>query len=57
MKISKVILEKEKNIADFEGGTRDGLMEGRQDNSKISNYWYKRGYDFGVTLYSEQIGE
>tara|TARA_R110002020_G_scaffold258321_3_gene472050 strand:+ start:149 stop:304 length:156 start_codon:yes stop_codon:yes gene_type:complete len=41
------------DIADFKNGIRDGLMQGTQDDKKIGNYWYKRGYDFGVSLFCE----
>ena len=41
------------NISGFQDGVHDGLITGAQDDSKINDYWYKRGYDFGVSLYCE----
>ena len=43
-------------ISEFQDGVVDGLMHGMRDETK-SHHYYNSGYDFGITLYSQQIDE
>ena len=45
-----------KILDDFKDGVVDGLMHGIRSETNETHY-YKQGYDFGVSLYSEQIDE
>ena len=36
----------------FKGGVTDGLIYGERDE-KQESYYYKQGYDFGLTLYGK----
>ena len=49
-------IEKNKVISAFKDGVVDGLMHGMRDETK-SHHYYNLGYDFGITLYSQQIDE
>lgn len=45
------------DLEKYKDGIVDGLIHGIKDNTKSSHYYYKLGYDFGITLYSRQIDE
>ena len=45
-------IEKHKVIKAFQDGVADALINGVRDD-KQSHHYYKRGYDFGMTLYIE----
>ena len=49
-------IEKHKVIKAFQDGVTDALINGVRDD-KQSHHYYKRGYDFGMTLYVEVDGE
>ena len=51
---------REREITDFKKGVSDGLFRGtmndsdREDRTKLNTqFYYTRGYDFGVSLFSE----
>ena len=44
-------------LAFFKDGVADGLLSGIIDNNKKSSAYYKQGYDFGLTMYSELDGK
>jgi|TARA_R110000823_G_scaffold206095_1_gene336839 hypothetical protein len=51
---------REREISDFKKGVSDGLFRGtmndsdREDRTKLNTqFYYTRGYDFGVSLFSE----
>ena len=51
---------REREISDFKKGVSDGLFRGtmddsdREDRTKLNTqFYYTRGYDFGLSLYSE----
>ena len=50
-----------KILSAFKDGVADGLLIGTREEptAKKNNYYhyYKQGYDFGITLYSQQIDE
>ena len=35
----------------FKHGVADGLLEGIRDDNRENNFWYKSGYDYGITLH------
>ena len=35
----------------FKHGVADGLLEGTRDDNRENDFWYKSGYDYGITLY------
>tara|TARA_R100000808_G_C2111315_1_gene125290 strand:+ start:353 stop:517 length:165 start_codon:yes stop_codon:yes gene_type:complete len=35
----------------FKHGVADGLLKGTRDDNRENNFWYKSGYDYGITLY------
>jgi len=41
----------------FKDGVADGLLSGIIDDKKRSSAYYKQGYDFGLTMYSELDGK
>lgn len=45
------------DLEKYKDGVVDGLIHGIKDSTKSSHYYYKQGYDFGITLYSRQIDE
>ena len=49
-------IEKHGVIKAFQNGVADALINGVRDD-KQSHHYYKRGYDFGMTLYVEIDGE
>ncbi len=45
-------------LAFFKDGVADALLHGDgMDYKKISSAYYKQGYDFGLTMYSELDGK
>lgn len=48
------VLEKKRQsyISFFKDGVADGLLHGTMDDDKRSSAYYKRGYDFGLTMWS-----
>ena len=44
-------------LAFFKDGVADGLLSGIIDDKKRSSAYYKQGYDFGLTMYSELDGK
>ena len=45
-------IEKHKIIQAFQDGVSDAMLTGLRDENK-SHHYYKRGYDFGITLFCE----
>ena len=46
----------ELDLKAFKDGVADACLHGRRDEKqrwKTSRYYYKQGYDFGMTLYSD----
>ena len=41
----------------FKDGVADALLDGSMDDNKRSSAYYKQGYDFGLTMYSELYGK
>ena len=35
----------------FKHSVADGLLEGTRDDNRENNFWYKSGYDYGITLH------
>ena len=42
----------ELDLKAFKDGVADACLHGRRDE-KQTRYYYKQGYDFGMTLYSD----
>ena len=38
----------------FKHGVADGLLHGTRDDNK-HNFYYKQGYDYGITLYGRVL--
>ena len=50
-------MKKSKVIEKFKDGVVDGLIHGIRDTTQNLITIIKKGYDFGITLYSRQIDE
>jgi|14BtaG_2_1085337.scaffolds.fasta_scaffold03430_1 hypothetical protein len=35
----------------FKHGVADALLKGTRDDNRGNNFWYKSGYDYGITLH------
>ena len=46
----------ELDLKAFKDGVADACLRGIRDD-KQSNYYYKQGYDFGMSIYAEMIEE
>jgi len=44
---------KNKELSAFKDGVADALLEGYKSDWHENLYYYKQGYDFGMTMYSE----
>ena len=44
---------KQKELSAFKDGVADALLEGYKSDWHENLYYYKQGYDFGMTMYSE----
>lgn len=42
-------------IMHFEEGVYDALIHQEMNNEKTSSAYYRRGYEFGITLYLQMI--
>jgi len=45
-------IKKHKVLKAFKDGVADACLHGKMDDEQ-SHYYYKQGYDFGMTLYSD----
>jgi len=43
----------QKKLSAFKDGVADGLLEGYKSEWHENLHYYKQGYDFGLTMYSE----
>ena len=50
------ISENELDLKAFKDGVADACLHGTRDENQ-SNYHYKRGYDFGMSLYLDMTEE
>tara|TARA_R110000796_G_scaffold233476_1_gene352008 strand:+ start:312 stop:476 length:165 start_codon:yes stop_codon:yes gene_type:complete len=42
-----------KELQGFKDGVADAILEGVRAESHSERYYYKQGYDFGITLYCD----
>ena len=47
----------QKKLSAFKDGVADGLLEGYKSEWHENLHYYKQGYDFGLTMYSELDGK
>tara|TARA_B100001964_G_scaffold57290_1_gene64779 strand:+ start:119 stop:295 length:177 start_codon:yes stop_codon:yes gene_type:complete len=47
--------ERNKIISNFKKGVADGLFKGQENNPNNLDY-YRQGYDYGISLYSDLNG-
>jgi hypothetical protein len=40
-------------LSAFKDGVADAILEGNRSETHEQMHYYKQGYDFGVTMYSE----
>ena len=53
IKLDKAIKEM-KVLTVFKDGVADGVLHGVRDAKQQTNYYYKQGYDFGLTISERQ---
>ena len=44
---------KDKELSAFKDGVADAILEGHKAEWHKNIYFYKQGYDFGLTMYAE----
>ena len=55
----KVITQKQADkivqviLSAFKDGVADAILEGHRSETHQQKHYYKQGYDFGLTIYSE----
>ena len=44
----------QRKVDEFKDGVTDAMIHGTKDEKKQGYFFYKQGYDFGITLFCKQ---
>jgi len=44
----------QRKVDEFKDGVTDAMIHGTKDEKKEGYFFYKQGYDFGITLFCKQ---
>ncbi len=44
----------QRKVDEFKDGVADAMIHGTKDEKKEGYFFYKQGYDFGITLFCKQ---
>lgn len=44
----------QRKVDEFKDGVTDAMIHGTKDDKKQGHFFYKQGYDFGITLFCKQ---